>query len=106
LLLAAVIGAALLVLIPLAATIARRNRTILLHVLAPGLHLTALFVVVLVVLHAAIAILTIYFGETALIGRIHVGLIQAVVVGALGGASIVARNAFAAVQKPKLMLLV
>ena len=97
--LAGVIGVALLVSIPLAGAIARRNRTVLLHVFAPGLHLTALFVVVLVVLHAAIAILTIYFGETALIGRIHVGLILAVVVGALSGASIIARNAFAAVQK-------
>lgn len=93
------VGAALLLLIRLAGSIARSNRTLLLWVFKPGLYLTAIALVGLVLTHAALAIGTIYYGESAAVGRVHVGIIAAVGIGALLGAFAIIRNTFAILHK-------
>lgn len=67
------IAMGLLLAIWLAGLVARSNRSLLAYVFRPGLYLTVLVLVGLVITHAALAMATIYFGESALVNRIHAG---------------------------------
>jgi Zn-dependent protease with chaperone function len=64
---------------------ARTNRSLLLHVFRPGLYVTIGVLVCLTIANAALAIAAIYVGESALIERVHVGIIFAVAAGAVLG---------------------
>ncbi len=89
----------LLVTIWAAGRLARNNRALLAAIFRPGLYITLVVLVGLVVTSAALAIASIYFGETALINRLHVGIILAIGLGALGGVLAIGRGAFAMVKK-------
>lgn len=89
------IGLALLLLIRLAGTVAKGDRTTLLWIFKPGLYLTAAVLVGLVLTHAALAIGTIYYGEAALVGRVHFGILLAIGIGAILGAFAIIRHSFA-----------
>ncbi len=92
-------GLGFLGLIAVAAFAARSNRKLLVALFRPGLYLTALVISVLILAHAVIAIAVIYYGETALINRIHSGILLAIAIGAITGVTAVARSAFRVVQK-------
>jgi Zn-dependent protease with chaperone function len=95
----AIAGVVLLLLIALAGRLARRNRVLLLLVFKPGLYLTVAIVTCLIVVHAVLATATIYYVESALFGIIHVGVILAIALGAIGGVVAIARSTFAALKK-------
>jgi Zn-dependent protease with chaperone function len=94
-----VVGLVLLLLIRVAGQLARDNRKLLVVLFGPGLRLTAITLIVLVLVHAAVAIGAIYFGESILIGRVHFGIIAAIGVGAVVGVVAMARHTFQLVRK-------
>jgi len=96
---AALVGLGILVLIRLAGAVAKNNRNLLLLVFKPGLYVTALVLVALVLVHAAVAIGAIYYGESALVGRVHIGIIVAIGIGAAVGAFAIVRHTFAILHK-------
>lgn len=96
---AGAVGLGLLAIIALAGLAAQFNRSLLLSLFRPGLYLAAITVTGLIVVHAIIAIAAIYYGESALVNRIHFGVILAIGVGALAGVIAVARSTFGIVQK-------
>jgi Zn-dependent protease with chaperone function len=98
-LVAAGVGLSLIGMIALAGIAARRDRMLLLRLFRPGLRITANVVVGLICVHAAIGIATIYFGESALTNRVHVGVILAIALGALAGVAAVGRGVDSLVQK-------
>jgi Zn-dependent protease with chaperone function len=55
--------------------------------------------------HAALLMAAIYFGESALINRVHVGIVLAVGVGAVGGVVAVARSAFSVVKRAETLAI-
>lgn len=101
----AVIGIGMLLLIKLAGIVAKTNRTLLLVVFRPGLYVTALALVGLVLVHAALAIGIIYYGESALVNRVHVGLIAAIGIGAALGAFAIMRHTFTILAKAETVVV-
>lgn len=102
---AGVVGLSLLLLIRLAGGLARSSRTLLVALFRPGLYLTALFLIGLILVHAAVAIAAIYYGESALVGRIHVGVIAAIGLGALAGVWAMSRSTFSLVRKAQTFVI-
>jgi Zn-dependent protease with chaperone function len=102
---AALAGLAMLVFIKLAGIVSKSNRTLLLVVFRPGLYLTALVLVGLVLVHATIAIGIIYYGESALVDRVHVGIIAAIGIGAALGAFTIVRHTFAILHKAQTVVI-
>jgi Zn-dependent protease with chaperone function len=102
---AGALGFVLLLAIRLAGSVARKRRRLLLYLFKPGLYLTAVVLIILVVIHAALAITAIYYGESALIGRIHIGIIAAIGLGALGGVVVIARSVFSLVRKAQTLVI-
>jgi len=98
-------GLAIVLLVRLAGAVAKDNRNLLVAVFRPGLYLIALILSGLVLAHAAVAIAAIYFGESALVGRIHVGIIAAIGVGALAGVVAMARSTFSLVKKAQTIVV-
>lgn len=96
---AGAVGIFLLLVIRLAGTLARNSRSLLVFVFKPGLYLTLLFLTGLILVHAALAMGAIYYGESALINRIHVGIIFAIGIGAAVGVFAMTRSAFSLVRK-------
>jgi Zn-dependent protease with chaperone function len=94
-------GVLLLICIRMAGFLARSNRHVLLWTFKPGLYLTGLALIVLVIIHAGIAMGAIYYGESILIGRIHVFIIGGIGLGAFIGIAAIGRNIFALVTKAK-----
>lgn len=92
-------GLTMLVLIALAGLAARNSRILLVLLFKPGLYLTAVFLTGLILVHAAIAMAAIYYGESELVGRVHIGIIAAIGLGALGGVIAIARSTFSLVKK-------
>jgi Zn-dependent protease with chaperone function len=102
---AGIVGLTLLLVIRLAGTVARTNRWFLLYLFKPGLYLTVLLLVGLILVHAAVAMAALYYGESILAGRIHVFIIGAIGLGALIGILDMVSNAFALVQKVQTRVL-
>lgn len=94
-------GIFLLLCVRIAGVIARSNRHVLLWTFKPGLYITGLVLILLVIIHAGIAMGAIYYGESILIGRIHVFIIGAIGIGALVGVAAIGRNTFSLVTKAK-----
>jgi hypothetical protein len=61
-------------LVMLASAVCKANRNLLLRIFAPGLYICNLVVSVLVIVQGVVLMGTIYYGEPALLGRIHYGL--------------------------------
>jgi Zn-dependent protease with chaperone function len=101
----AVAGILLVLLIAVAGGIARGNRNTLVWVFRPGLYVTAAILTMLISAHAALLMAAIYFGESALINRVHVGIVLAVGVGAVGGVVAVARSAFSVVKRAETLAI-
>ena len=102
---AGALGVGLIVVIAFAGVLARRSRLLLLLLFRPGLHLTAFVVTGLILVHAIILIESIYIGESALVHRVHLGIILAVGLGAISGVVAVARNAFSLVKKAETVVM-
>jgi Zn-dependent protease with chaperone function len=81
-----------------AGRIARDNRTLLLRLFKPGLYVTGCVLIGLVIVHAFLAMAALYLGESALIHRVHVGIILAIGLGAAIGAFAISANTFSLVQ--------
>jgi Zn-dependent protease with chaperone function len=102
---AAILGVALLIAIRIAGTVSKKSRILLLLLFAPGLHITMLATSVLVVLYAALGMAAIYYGEAALIGRIHYGIMLALGLGAIFGVVSVIRAQFSTIKKATITVL-
>jgi len=94
-------GLILLGLIMLAGRLARDNRSLLLAFFKPGLYVTTVVLTALILVHAAIAMAAIYYGEAALIRRVHVGIVGTIALGALAGVVAMAQNTFTLVRKAR-----
>lgn len=77
---------------------ADHDRNLLLKVFRPGLYLTIFCVTVLTLVHAVLAIGAIYYVESAFLGRLHVGIIFAIALGAAMGVYGMATTVFGAVH--------
>ena len=102
---AAIIAIALLIVIGVAGKLAQTNRLLLVQVFRPGLYLTVVVLVGLVLTHAALAIASIYYGEAALTGSIHAGLIATIGIGAGLGIVAMIRSSFSVVKKAQVMVI-
>lgn len=70
----------------------------LLWVFKPGLFFTALLLIILVPVHAVLAMAAMYYAESAFLGRVPVFLIAAVGFGAVAGVVAITRNVFSLVR--------
>jgi Zn-dependent protease with chaperone function len=102
---AGAVGLLLLALIRTAGILARNSRSFLVVLFRLGLYLTVVVLIGLVLVHAAVAIAAIYYGESALIGRIHVGIILAIGLGAVIGVFNMARGAFSLIRKAETFVI-
>jgi len=102
---AGAVGLSLLLLISLGGRLARNSRSLLVVLFTPGLYLTAVTLIGLILVHAAVAMAAIYYGESALVGRIHVGVIAAIGLGALAGVLAIARGTFSLVRKAQTLVI-
>lgn len=102
---AGVAGLGLLALIWIAGTVARGSRNVLLYVFRPGLYLTAIALVGLVLVHAGLAIGAIYYGESILLGRFHIGIIATIGIGALLGVALITKSVFGLVHKARTVVV-
>jgi len=91
---AALTGLSLVALIWMAGVAAKRSRQLLLRIFKPGLYVTACVLIGLVVGHAAIAIAVVYYAEGTLINAIHPTILLGIAVGALSGATAIAKSTF------------
>jgi Zn-dependent protease with chaperone function len=83
----------------LAGRLAVRNRDLLLRVFKPGYYVSSGLLAVATVVNAALLIAAIYYGESYLIGRIHVQIIALIGIGAIGGAYAVIRSVLGSRQR-------
>jgi Zn-dependent protease with chaperone function len=90
----------LLVVIALLGYASRFSRWVLLA-FKPALLLAVGGLVVLIPLNAALAIFAIYFGESSLIGRVHIGLIFGIGLGALVGTLAMIRGSLGIVRRAR-----
>jgi hypothetical protein len=89
----------MVVVIKVAGIIALKRRTLLLLLFAPGLHLTMLAMSALTLLYAALGIAALYYGESALIGRVHIGIMLAFGIGAIVAVGSLIRAQFNTVRR-------
>lgn len=102
---AAAVGLGLVLLIKFAGSISRTNRLLLLYFFKPGLYLTTVALIGLVLVHAAIATAAIYYGESVLVGRVHVYIIGAIGLGALAGIGAMIPKVFSIVRKAETYII-
>lgn len=95
---AAVFGIALMVLIGSAGRLCKSSRGLLVSFFRPLLYFTVLALAGLILVHALLAIGAIYFGEGEVFGRIHVGIIAAIALGALAGVAGMLRGLFSIIR--------
>lgn len=101
---AGAVGLCLVLLIRISGGLARNSRSLLVALFKPGLYLTVLVLIGLILVHAAIAMAVIYYGESALINRIHIGIMGAIGLGAGVGVLAMARRAFSLVRKAQTLV--
>lgn len=102
---AGTVGITLLLIIWFAGIISRSNRKLLLIIFKPGLYLTAIILIGLILVYAALAMGAIYYGESMLIRRIHIGIIAVIGFGALSGVLVVAKNTFSLLKKAQTFVI-
>jgi Zn-dependent protease with chaperone function len=89
----------------LAGILCKANRSLLLRIFAPGLYLSNLVVSALVLVEGAVLMGTIYYGEPALLGRIHYGYMLLFGFAALAGAFSIIRAMFGLVKRAKTVVV-
>jgi len=92
-------------LVMLAGAVCKANRNLLLCIFAPGLYICNLVVSVLVILQGVVLMGTIYYGEPALLGRIHYGYILLFGFAALAGAFYIVRAMIGLVKRAKTIVV-
>lgn len=95
-------GIFLLTTIWLAGMVARNDRNTLVTLFKPGLYMTLLGTCALIIAYAGILVATIYYGETMLVNRIHIGIIIAISLGALVGVLAVGKGIFTFFKKTEI----
>ncbi|MEM4720961.1 MAG: M48 family metallopeptidase [Candidatus Methanomethylicaceae archaeon] len=75
------------------------NRYLLLYLFKPNLYFTFLFLTILILLHAAIAMACLYFIEAVLFGKIHILIILGIGFGAIVGIVIMIQASFSIIKK-------
>ena len=85
-------------LVMLAGAVCKANRNLLLRIFAPGLYISNIVVSLLVIAQGAVLIGTVYYGEPALLGRIHYGYILLFGFAAFAGSSSPSRSRTATVE--------
>ncbi len=95
------VGLALLVLIALMARMATRSRAALAALFRPGFYLTMLTLMALMLLHAAVAMAAIYYGESFLFGQVHPYIILGIGIGSVLGLLVMAQGTLSLVGKAK-----
>lgn len=101
----AAVAALFLGFIGIGGRLSRNNRKTLVAMFKPGLYATLAVVALLIVANASIALATIYYGESALIDRVHVGLMIAIGLGAGSGVYAVLRGISAFLRREKVVSL-
>lgn len=99
------VGLALLALIRIAGILARNSRSLLVGLFRPGLYVTVTILICLILVDAIVAMSTIYYGEAALSGRIHIRIIAMIGLGAVAGVFAMARGAFSLVRKAQTFVI-
>ncbi len=99
------LGIALLLVIRIAGSVARASRPVLLNTFRPGLYVTALTVIGLIAIHGIVAMAALWYAESMLAGRVHVGIILGIGLGALAGIAAVARNTFSLVRPAETVVI-
>ena len=100
-LLAAGIGLLLILVIKVCGVLARNNRILLAIIFTPGLYLTLLILICLILIHAALAIAIIFYIETTFTNFISSGILITIGIGAAIGILAIARGGFAMVHKAR-----
>ena len=103
-LVAGVAGILLLAFIKFAGLLAKGSREVLLATFKPGLHITSIVLVTLVVIHASLAIGSLYYLGVVL-GRLPIGLILVLGIGALAGVLALMRNTLGLVGKAQTFVI-
>jgi Zn-dependent protease with chaperone function len=85
--------------ISLAGRFSAKSRPVLLAVFSPGLYITMGTTCAIVVVDAALLFGAIWFGESALIGRVHVGIMLSLGIGAAFGVFAMVKATFRALGK-------
>lgn len=94
-----VLALLLIAAIQLAGVLSRKSRASVLALFSPGLYLTVGLTSVIVVVNAALLIGSIWYGESALVGRVHIGIMAALGIGALVGVSSMVKACFSALGR-------
>ncbi len=92
-------------LVMLAGAVSKANRNLLLGIFAPGLYISNVVVAVLVVVQGVVLMGTIYYGEPALIGRVHYGYILLFGFAALAGAFYIIKGTFGLVKRAQAIVV-
>ncbi|WP_448592708.1 M48 family metallopeptidase [Thermoflexus hugenholtzii] len=98
-------GLFLLLLIYVAGRVARSNRTLLVFLFMPGLYLTALALIGLIIFHAAIAIVASFYGSIVFPELPYPRIILAISVGALIGVIAMIRGLFSTIRKARTFVI-
>jgi Zn-dependent protease with chaperone function len=101
---AGVVGVGLIFAIAMFGLLARSSRTMLVLLFLPGLYMMLLILIALVALHATLLIAALYF-VCALAGRIPVGIMAGVGLGALIGIGAMIQAAFSTVRRAETTVL-
>jgi Zn-dependent protease with chaperone function len=101
---AGAVGVGLIFTIAMFGLLARSSRIMLVLLFLPGLYLTLASLVLLIALHAALLIASIYF-VCSLAGRIPIGIMIAIGFGALAGIGVMVQGAFGAVRRAEIRVL-
>lgn len=91
-------GLLLMLLIALAGQVAKNNRILLLRLFKPLLYLTVFGVLGLIAVHGVLAMASVWYGESAFTGRVHVKVIGLIGVGAVLGVYSISRQLLATLR--------
>jgi Zn-dependent protease with chaperone function len=101
---AGAVGIGLIFGIAMFGLLARSSRTMLVLLFLPGLYLTLIVLVALIALHAGLLIAALYY-VCALAGRIPIGIMIAIGIGAVLGIIAIIQGAFGAVRRAETTVL-
>lgn len=102
---AGALGIALLAVIRLSGWLARNNRSVLLMLFKPGLYLTELTVVILILIHVTVAMGAIYYAGAILLHRVGISLLAMIALGGILGVATLLRNSFSLVRKAQIVAI-
>ena len=92
-------------LVMLAGAVCKANRKLLLAIFGPGLYISKIAISVLVIVQGIVLVGTIYYGEPALTGEIHIIPILGIGIASLTGAFYIISATFGLVKKAKTVVV-